>query len=434
MSETLRSVPAAPGAGARVAERLVLRLAERVVGGTIELRMPDGTEHRFGAGRPVRVEVASRDLFRRLLWRPRLGLGESYVAGDWRADDLPLLFEILIESIEHWRAESLLTRLERFRPHVPPRQGLHRARRNIGYHYDLGNDLYRLFLDESLTYSCGIWEDGDSLEQAQERKLRRVCERLGLGSGDHVLEIGCGWGSLALVAAGEFGARVTGLTISAQQAALARERAAAAGLGDRIEILLRDYRTLGGEFTKIASIEMLEAIGHAQYPVFFNACDRLLAPGGHAFVQTIAIPDERYEHYRRHDDWMRRYIFPGSLLPSVGALRSAMTKASSLRPAGIEDIWSHYAPTLEAWRERFLARLDDVRRLGYDERFVRTWDFYLAYCESAFRTRALRDVQLVLARPSEASNTVLQARNCRPRVRSRASDTVLQDVRRGAAE
>ncbi len=435
MSETLRSVPAAPGAGARVAERLVLRLAERVVGGTIELRMPDGTEHRFGAGRPVRVEVASRDLFRRLLWRPRLGLGESYVAGDWRADDLPLLFEILIKSIEHWRAESLLTRLERFRPHVPPRQGLHRARRNIGYHYDLGNDLYRLFLDESLTYSCGIWEDGDSLEQAQERKLRRVCERLELGSGDHVLEIGCGWGSLALVAAGEFGARVTGLTISAQQAALARERAAAAGLGDRIEILLRDYRTLGGEFTKIASIEMLEAIGHAQYPVFFNACDRLLAPGGHAFVQTIAIPDERYEHYRRHDDWMRRYIFPGSLLPSVGSARKRDDEGV-LAPAGRHR--GHRVP-LRADAPRPGANVSSrgsttcggsattSASCGPGTSIWRTASRRSARGRCATSSSYWRD-------PSEASNTVLQARNCRPRARSRASNTVLQDVRRGGAE
>ena len=399
MTETLRGVPAAPGAGARVAERLVLRAFDRVVGGTIELRLPDGTEHRFGSSRPVRVEVASRDLFRRLLWRPRLGLGESYVAGDWHADDLPWLFEILIHSVEHWRGESVLARLERFRPHVPPRQGLRRAKRNIRYHYDLGNDLYRLFLDESLTYSCGIWAEGDTLEQAQERKLRRVCDKLGLDAQSRVLEIGCGWGSFALIAAGEYGARVTGLTISEQQAALARERVAAAGLGDRIEILLQDYRTFAGEFTHIASIEMLEAIGHAQFPVFFAACDRLLAEGGRACIQTIAIPDDRYERYRRHDDWMRRYIFPGSLLPSVAALQRAMVKASALRQDGLEDIGPNYALTLQAWRERFLARLEDVRRLGYDERFVRTWEFYLAYCESAFRTRALRDVQLELARP-----------------------------------
>jgi cyclopropane-fatty-acyl-phospholipid synthase len=399
MSEALREIPTVPGAGAGLAERLVLRALERVEGGTIELRLPDGNAHRFGAGRPVTVEVASHDLFRRLLWRPRLGLGESYVAGDWRADDLPSLFELVIGAIDRWRGESLLTRLERFRPHVSPRQSLRRARRNIRYHYDLGNDLYRLFLDESLTYSCAIWEEGDTLERAQERKLRRVCELLALGPGDHVLEIGCGWGSFALLAAGEYGARVTGLTISEQQAALARERAAAAGLTGRVEIRLQDYRTLEGQFTKIASIEMLEAIGHAQYPAFFAACDRLLAPGGRACVQTIAIPDGRYERYRRHDDWIRRYIFPGSLLPSVEALQRAMTRASKLRPAELEEIGPHYAPTLQAWREQFLARLGDVRRLGYDERFVRTWEFYLAYCEAAFRTRSLRDVQLVLARP-----------------------------------
>lgn len=398
MSETLRAVPVARGAGVRAAERIVLHALEGIEGGTIELRLPDGVVHRFGAGPPVAVEVTSRDLFRRLLWRPRLGLGESYVAGDWRADDLPWLFELLIRRIDRWRDESLLARAERFRPHVPPRQSLHRARRNIGYHYDLGNDLYRIFLDDSLTYSCAIWEHGDTLEQAQERKLRRICEQLEVGPGDRVLEIGCGWGSFALLAAGEYGACVTGLTLSEHQGLLARERVAAAGLGERIEIRLQDYRTLDGQFTHIASIEMLEAIGHAQYPFFFAACDRLLEPGGRACVQTIAIPDERYERYRRHDDWIRRYIFPGSLLPSVEALQKAMTKASSLRLSALDEIGPHYATTLQAWRTRFLSRLVDVRRLGYDEHFVRTWDFYLAYCEAAFRARSLRDVQLVLSR------------------------------------
>jgi cyclopropane-fatty-acyl-phospholipid synthase len=398
VSETLRTVPVARGAGVRAAERIVLHALEGIEGGTIELRLPDGVVHRFGAGPPVAVEVTSRDLFRRLLWRPRLGLGESYVAGDWRADDLPWLFELLIRRIERWRDESLLARAERFRPHVPPRQSLHRARRNIGYHYDLGNDLYQLFLDDSLTYSCAIWEEGDTFEQAQERKLRRICEQLELGPGDRVLEIGCGWGSFALLAAGEYGARVTGLTLSERQGLLARERVAATGLGERVEIRLQDYRTLDGQFTHIASIEMLEAIGHAQYPVFFAACDRLLEPGGRACVQTIAIPDERYERYRRHDDWIRRYIFPGSLLPSVEALQKAMTRASSLRLSVLDEIGPHYATTLQAWRTRFLSRLDEVCRLGYDERFVRTWEFYLAYCEAAFRARSLRDVQLVCSR------------------------------------
>jgi cyclopropane-fatty-acyl-phospholipid synthase len=385
MTELLREIPAPPGLGAGLAERLVLRALDRVEGGTIELG-----SRRFGSGPPVRVEVLDRDLYRRLLWRPRLGLGESYAAGDWQADDLPLLFEILIRSVEAWRRRSLLARLERFRPHVAPRQGLRRARRNIGYHYDLGNDLYRLFLDDSLTYSCAIWADGDTLAGAQRRKLRRVCEKLELGPDDRVLEIGCGWGSFARLAAEEHGARVTGLTLSEQQAVVARERG--------VDVRLRDYRTIEGQFTKIASIEMVEAIGHAQYPTYFDAIERLLVPGGRAVIQAIAIPDDRYERYRRHDDWIRRYIFPGSLLPSVEALRTAIA-GTRLRLTGIEDIGPHYAPTLRAWRERFLARLDDVRRLGYGERFVRTWEFYLAYCEAAFRTESLRNVQLVLERP-----------------------------------
>jgi cyclopropane-fatty-acyl-phospholipid synthase len=331
-----------------------------------------------------------------------MGLGESYAAGEWRADDLVGLFEVLVESAETWRSQSRLARLQRRLPHLPPVQGLRRARRNVAYHYDLGNELYRLFLDETMTYSCAIWErPGETLEEAQRRKLRRVCDKLALEPADHLLEIGCGWGSLALTAAGEYGARVTGLTLSEQQYALARERVSAAGLGDRVEILLQDYRTLEGRFSKIASVEMLEAVGYRQFPVFFAACDRLLERGGRACVQTIAIPDQRFERYRRREDWIQRYIFPGSLIPSVEALQRAAARASDLLLLDLDEIGPDYAPTLKVWRERFLARLVDVRRLGYDERFVRIWEFYLAYCEAAFRTRSLRDVQLVLGRAFE---------------------------------
>ena len=321
--------------------------------------------------------MASRDLFRRLARRPRLGLGESYAAGDWHSDDLPAFFELLLLNIDAARRRrplSTLAALERYRPHLPVRNGLRRAERHIQYHYDIGNDLYRLFLDESLTYSCAYFEHSDETrEQAQENKYRRICEKLGLGPEDHVLEIGCGWGGFALHAARERGARVTGLTISHSQFELARKRVEAAGLSGQVEIRYEDYRRTGGRFTKIASIEMLEAIGHAEYPTFFAACDRLLAPGGLACVQTIAIPDQRYESYRRHTDWMRAYIFPGSLLPSLTALATAMTRASGLVLYGLEDIGAHYAPTLRAWRERFLGNLEAVRALGYDTRFERMW-------------------------------------------------------------
>jgi len=368
VSEALREIPAVRRAGAGLAERLVLRALERIEGGTIELRLPDGNVYRFGAGRPVTVEVASRDLFRRLLWRPRLGLGESYVAGDWQADDLPWLFELVIGAIERWRGESRLARLERFRPHVSPRQSLRRARRNIGYHYDLGNDLYRLFLDESLTYSCAVWEPSDSLEQAQQRKLRMACEKLDLGPGDHVLEIGCGWGSFALTAAGDYGARVTGLTISEQQVALARQRIAEAGLGDRVEIFFQDYRTLEGQFTKLASIEMIEAIGYAQFPTFFAACDRLLImenaffsvigpEGAAAILRREDLPAVAGElRLTAHD--LRRFGLADRILPEPegGAqadAAEAVGTASIAIEAALRDLANDMVPSsrrFERWR------------------------------------------------------------------------------------
>jgi cyclopropane-fatty-acyl-phospholipid synthase len=402
VTEVLRELPAGRRIGSRLAERAALRALGRVEHGALELRLPGGRVRRAGTGDPIVVTITSNDLFRRLARSPGLGLGESYAAGEWHTDDLPGLIALVVRNLETWRARSRLARLDRYRPHLTPRQSLRQDRADVQYHYDLGNDLYRLFLDESLTYSCALWQEGDTLEQAQERKLRSICEKLRLGPGDDVLEIGCGWGSFALVAAGEYGARVTGVTLSRRQFELARTRVAAAGLADRVDIRLQDYRTVQGQFSKIASIEMLEAIGYAQYPTFFAVCDRLLAPGGLAAIQVIGMPDQRFERYRRKEDWIRRYIFPGSLLPSLEALQTAMSRASRLMVVGLEEIGPHYADTLQAWRERFLARLPDVRALGFDDRFIRTWDFYLASCEALFRTRAIRDMQLVLGRPFEA--------------------------------
>ena len=401
MTEALRELPAGRRVGARLAESVAIRALGRVEQGAVELRLPGGRVYRAGAGDPIVVTVTSNDVFRRLARSPGLGFGESYAAGDWHTDDLPGLIALVVRNLETWRARSRLARLDRRRPYISPRQSLRKARTNIQYHYDLGNDFYRLFLDESMTYSCALWQESDTLEHAQERKLRAICEKLHLSPNDHVLEIGCGWGSFALLAAGEYGARVTGVTLSQQQLELARERVAAAGLADRVEIRLQDYRTLDGQFSKLASIEMLEAIGCAQYPTFFAACDRLLAPGGLAAIQVIGMPDQRFERYRRKEDWIQRYIFPGSLLPSLEALQTAMSRASGLMVIGLDEIGPHYAETLKAWRERFFAGLPAVRALGYDDRFIRTWDFYLSSCEALFRTRAIRDMQLVLGRPFE---------------------------------
>jgi cyclopropane-fatty-acyl-phospholipid synthase len=372
--------------------------------GTLVARLPDGTERRFGTGPGVRIEIRSGALLRRLATRGKLGLGESYTAGEWDADDLVAFFELLlVNAAEAGRRHPRLRRLMTARPRLRTRNGLLRARRNIRYHYDLGNDLFRLFLDETMTYSCAVFEGEDEpIEEAQRRKLRMICKKLQLRPDDHVLEIGCGWGSLALTAAGDYGARVTALTISPAQARLARERVAAAGLAGRIAIVEQDYRAHEGTYGKIASVEMIEAIGEREFPTFFAACDRLLAPGGRVCVQTILMPEERYDRYRRSPDWIERYVFPGCLIPSQGALRQAMAGASALAVEDEEEIGPHYAETLRRWRERFHAGLPRVRELGYDDRFVRTWDFYLAFSEAAFRTRWLRDAQLVLARPGEA--------------------------------
>jgi cyclopropane-fatty-acyl-phospholipid synthase len=251
-------------------------------------------------------------------------------------------------------------------------------------------------LDETMTYSCAVFErPDDTLADAQRRKYERICQKLQLAPGDRVLEIGCGWGGFAAFAAREYGCSVTGLTISAEQAALARERTA----GLDVRILEEDYRLHEGSYDKIASIEMLEAIGERQFPTYFEAIDRLLERDGLACIQTILIPDDRWERYRKAPDWIEQYVFPGCLIPSLTALTGAMTRSSQLMVHELDEIGSHYAETLCRWRRSFTENIDEVRELGYDERFERTWIFYLAFCEAAFRTRALRDVQLTLTRP-----------------------------------
>jgi cyclopropane-fatty-acyl-phospholipid synthase len=375
------------------------RILPGIEGGTLVVRLPDGRERRFGSGPERTLVVRDPRFFRRIALRPKLALGEAYQAGEWVTDDLAGVLELLLRNaLAGGERHPHLRRLADLRPRLDRRTGLLAARRNIAYHYDLGNDLFALFLDETMTYSCAVFaDDEEPLADAQRRKLRLVCDTLALDERDHVLEIGCGWGSFALTAAGEYGARVTAVTISPAQARLARERARAAGLADRIEVVERDFRELDGRYTKIASIEMLEAVGERLWRPFFAACDRLLAPGGRACVQTILVPDERFARYRRSPDWIERYVFPGCLIPSLGALRAALSP-TSLELRGVEHLGHHYAPTLRAWRERFHERIADVRRLGYDETFVRTWDFYLASCEALFRVGLMRDAQLGLAR------------------------------------
>ena len=374
------------------------RLRATWTGGRLDLITPSGQRVRLGG--PGVPEACARihddRLFVRLLLRGELGAGESFVAGEWSSDDVVGVIRVFLRATRARGVESPLTWLAQL-PSLARHRRNTNSERNIHAHYDLGNDFYRLFLDdETLAYSCAYWPDPAlSLAQAQRAKLDRMCDWLALEPRDHLLEIGCGWGGMAIHAARTRGCRVTAITISRAQHELAVARVAAAGLADRVTVQYRDYRELDGAYDKIVSIEMLEAVGEAALPHFFATCARVLAPGGRLAVQSITMPDERFAAYRRRVDWMQTYIFPGSLIPSTGLLaRAAATAGFSI--ARSDDIGPDYAPTLRAWRARFLAALPAVRALGFDDAFIRTWLLYLAFSEAAFVERTLGDHQLLL--------------------------------------
>jgi cyclopropane-fatty-acyl-phospholipid synthase len=277
------------------------------------------------------------------------------------------------------------------------------SRRNIAYHYDLGNAFYKLFLDRSLAYSCAYFDSADdTLEQAQVHKFDRICRKLQLGPRDHVLEIGTGWGGFAAYAAETYGCRVTTTTISQQQHHYAREVFSRSRAGECIQLLFEDYRNLRGHYDKIVSIEMFEAVGYEHYDDYFGACDRLLKPDGSMLLQTITIKEAKFQQYRQQSDWIKKHIFPGAELASVIAIQQSLARKTRMQLFHLEDIGKHYALTLHQWRRRFFQHLSAVRQLGFDDRFVRMWDYYLAYCEGAFLERYIGDVQLVLGKVTNA--------------------------------
>jgi cyclopropane-fatty-acyl-phospholipid synthase len=326
--------------------------------------------------------------------------------GAWGADDLTAVVRILLRNRE--ALEGLDRGVARLA--APARRVLHwlnrntraGARRNIAAHYDVGNDFFSLVLDPTMMYSCAVFDPATpamSLEAAQRARLDLICRTLDLRPTDHLLEIGTGWGGMAIHAAKHYGCRVTTTTISPAQHAVARERIAAEGLGDRITLLQEDYRALRGHYDKLVSIEMVEAVGHQYYREFFGRCASLLADDGIMLLQAITIADQRYEAARRSVDFIQRHVFPGSTIPSVTALLGAATAASDLRLAHLDDIGPHYATTLRRWRENLDARGAEVRALGYPEAFVRMWEYYLSYCEGGFAERALSDVLMLMVKP-----------------------------------
>ena len=391
-----------PPAGQVLRWAALRRLRATWRGPGLELVLPSGERFQLGAG-PVVARAAIHDdrMFLRMLMRGEMGAGEAFVAGEWSSDDLVATLRAFILGTSARGFESPITRLAQLPALVRHRRAANSrtgSERNIHAHYDLGNAFYQLFLDpETLSYSCGLFAGTTSLAAAQHAKHERLCDLLALDANDHLLEIGCGWGGMAIHAASTRGCRVTAITVSREQHALATARVAAAGLADRVSVVYRDYREPHGTFSKIVSIEMLEAVGYEFLPGYFASLARALAPGGRIAVQTITMPDDRFAAYRTRVDWMQTYIFPGSCIPSLAALRTALAR-SGLAITRADDIGPDYAPTLRSWRERFVAELPAVRALGFDEPFIRTWLLYLAFSEAAFAEHTLGDHQIVLER------------------------------------
>jgi cyclopropane-fatty-acyl-phospholipid synthase len=410
--------PSEPSRG--IAQRNVERLAQRALHGRLQ---------RIAHGRITLVEGHRRTTYGRAsdlcdlactvhVLDPRfhadvafggsVGAGESFMAGDWACDDLAALARILL--VNRGVLEGLdggfsqLAEVARKLMHAFARNTRSGSRRNIAAHYDIGNDFFELMLDPTMTYSCAFHERADAtLEDAQRAKIDRLCRKLDLRPGDDLLEIGTGWGALALHAAQRYGCRVTTTTISEEQHAMARGRIDAAGLSDRVTLRLQDYRDLDGRYDKLVSVEMIEAVGHQYFDTFFRRCGELLKPGGTMALQAITIDDRQYAAARDSVDFVKRHIFPGCCIPSVGALTASSVRASPLRIVDLEDIGPHYATTLAAWRTNLMANAGAIRARGYPEPLLRMFEFYLAYCEAGFAERALGVVQIVLQDTRRAS-------------------------------
>lgn len=390
----------------RRAKQVFLGLADTIRFGSIEIVCPDRT-YAFAGQQPgaaAMMVIHDERAFRRAIFGGDRGLGESYVDGDWTSPDLVGLLRLALRNSHAFnRLNGTFSWLNRQRQrlrHLARANTKVGSRNNIAAHYDLGNEFFEVFLDESMLYSSALFEhEHDSLERAQTAKLERICRLLDLGPDDHLLEIGTGWGALAVHAARAHGCRVTTTTISREQHDRAAERIHAHGLDDRITLLSEDYRDLGGTFTRIVSVEMFEAVGLEHYDAFFSTCDRLLTRDGAALLQTITISEQDFRQtYGRGEDWMQGHIFPGSELACLSEVLRSLGRVTGLRPFRLDDIGIHYARTLHEWRQRFLANRERVERLGFDERFIRMWDLYLAFSEAAFAERHISDVHLLLTR------------------------------------
>lgn len=382
-------------------KRLLLKKLEGLNGGKLHIEDPEG-EVTVGKGseRNVSIKIRNISFYRKLVLGGSLAASESYMDGDWECDDLYTLFRLfghyrpLVEGLDNGFAKIA-------RPWLKIEEWMKlgnrkNAKRNIAAHYDLGNDLFSLFLDSTMTYSSGIYENSDTtLKQASVAKLDRMCRILELKPSDHVIEIGSGWGSFAIHAASNYGCRVTSITLSEEQKALADKRINELGLSDKIEIQLRDYRTLNEKYDKLVSIEMIEAVGPKFMGTYFKTCNDILKPGGLAAIQAITLPDHAHENHLKQVDFIQKYIFPGSKIPCVSVLLEEARESGQLVLSDLKDITLDYGKTMCEWRKNFVTHLPEVKSLGYDDHFIRMWDYYLNYCAAGFSERYLGTVQML---------------------------------------
>ncbi len=392
---------------------IVLKILSKMEMGRLNLTLPSGESLTLGNGEgsiTANVTIVSDEFYRQVILYGDIGFGEAYVAGYWDTDNITNVIKWFLLNVENnptmsgGKSQALVLNLFKWFNkiyHFKRANTINGSQKNISEHYDLNNDFFASFLDPTMTYSSAyFYKDGLSLEEAQLAKYERLCRQLHLKPSDHVLEIGSGWGGNAIYMAKNYGCNVTSLTISAEQLKLARERVAAEGLSDKISIQMLDYRNMEGQFDKIVSVEMLEAVGHKYLDVYFKKCQDLLKKNGILALQVITSPDSRYDSLRKGVDWIQKHIFPGSLLPSVSAINSAVNRTGDLTMVDLKDIGLHYAQTLKLWCEQFNTNLNAVKSLGFDDTFIRKWNYYLCYCEAAFAMRNINVMQLVYARPN----------------------------------
>lgn len=406
LSPTTACGSTVPGVAARLLKKIVLRQLERLQHGQLTITV-DGERLCFGqAGAALfgEIEVHNAALWPMVASTGSIGAGEAYIHGHWTSPDLTAVIRIFVANIDVLDGmEGGLARLRR-----PLVKGLHwfnrntpdGSRRNIAAHYDLGNALFEHLLDPSMMYSAAMFRsETDSLEQGQLNKLERICQKLELKPGDHLLEIGTGWGSMALYAATHYGCKVTTTTLSREQFAYTQKRIEEQGLQDRITLLLEDYRDLTGTYDKLVSIEMIEAVGHRFLPTYFKQCAQLLKDDGLMLLQAITIKDQRYEQAKRSVDFIQRYIFPGGALPSVSGMLESVNRDTDMNLHHMEDFGLHYARTLRLWHDNLRRTRPSLEALGYDQNFFRLWEFYLCYCEGGFLERSIGTAHLLLAKP-----------------------------------